>query len=155
MYLGCVYIWLILLLLYCALRAHVRCNRLTKTLFTLHYASMLIIVCCMRSSSGPPSPQLPPCWTRPPRESWELPSQRGWLKAGAWYPDTCAIHNLNMDALRRCLRNTSLLLQGDSNMRMMFVMLASILGSDATNTHWHAPIFLQVTLYWGQACNTG
>ena len=87
-------------------------------------------------SAAPPAgdegPALPPCWSRPPEESWGPgPSPRGWLQDGDWHMEGCALPSLQQTA--HCLRDTALLLLGDSNMKLFYDTIKGQLGQDAAD----------------------
>ncbi|KAK7503115.1 hypothetical protein BaRGS_00005741 [Batillaria attramentaria] len=75
----------------------------------------------------------------PRRETWELPAPTGWLRVGSWQGLTCSLPDLDVFQVRQCLRNTSMLLLGDSNARLMFSIVKSMLGCPSSAV-WHAKI---------------
>ncbi|KAK7480114.1 hypothetical protein BaRGS_00028674, partial [Batillaria attramentaria] len=87
---------------------------------------------------------LPACWSRPPRETWESPTPLGWFHEGSWRPNTCSLPELTRKRARTCMRNTTLLLLGDCNMRQWWKKVRAFLNcSMVKEGKWHAPMICE------------
>ncbi|KAK7094530.1 NXPE family member 1-like [Littorina saxatilis] len=95
-------------------------------------------------SKNPPA--LPPCWARPPRDTWQSSAHTGWLNKWAWQSNTCSLPALTPERVQRCMRNTTLILLGDSNQRLWFDIITYRFAHCEmykSSGPWHAPRLCQ------------
>ena len=60
-----------------------------------------------------------PCSERASSDTWTDTSPRGFWDNGRWRPLKCSLPDVTSSFVERCLRNTTVLLLGDSNTRMV------------------------------------
>ncbi|GFO31560.1 neurexophilin and pc-esterase domain family, member 3 [Plakobranchus ocellatus] len=98
--------------------------------------------------SSPPKSNLQPkilCSERTFEDSWRDVSPRGyWLKQ-AWTPFACTMPLLSAPRVVSCLRDMTVLLLGDSNLRLVLAILKKMTGcvldtGGEVNPKWHRPM---------------
>ncbi|KAL8574778.1 hypothetical protein ACOMHN_035321 [Nucella lapillus] len=100
---------------------------------------------------SPPPQRLPPCSSLPRVDSWDSPSPAGWFVDGKWESSACSLPEFTEDTVQslleftedtvqRCMTNTSVMLLGDSNQRMLYLALLPLLNCTFQNkAAWNAP----------------
>lgn len=82
----------------------------------------------------------PKCGSLRLEKSWIGTGPRGFFKNRVWYPSECTLPVLSTGALQTCLRNTTVLMLGDSNLRLAYQILTNRLQCKPEGIpQWHTP----------------
>lgn len=97
----------------------------------------------------PRYPVMPRCGEQSLERSWTSSSPQGYFMNQVWYPSTCKLPMIISDkpALDKCVRDTTFLFLGDSNLRFAFAKLTKLIkctpDSGPVKSRWHKPLRCQ------------
>ncbi|KAK7469455.1 hypothetical protein BaRGS_00036521, partial [Batillaria attramentaria] len=83
--------------------------------------------------------RLTPLLEPTPRETWESPVPRGWFLARSWRPSTCSVPEMTNLRAQQCMRNTTLLFLGDSNMDLFYKSVKHLVNISCANREEQDP----------------